>query len=139
MLPDATTADSVFIHDRTQEIPVLVLANLILRFPTSNLLVQRVEQLLTRRRASECSTLVQRAAKTSAIDVAFRCAIERDAQAIHQIDDLRRPVGHFLHGRLMVEKVTTVNRIVEVLPLVITLLTRVVVDGVDSTLCTNTM
>jgi len=65
---------------------------------------------------------------------AFGGAIERDAQAIHEVDDARAPIAHFLHGRLMLEKVAAIDRVVEMLPLVVALLTREVVDAVDPAL-----
>ena len=65
---------------------------------------------------------------------AFRRAIERDAQPIHQVDDLRPPIGHFLDRRLMLQKVAAVDRVVEVQPLAVALLPRHVVDAVDAAL-----
>ncbi len=68
---------------------------------------------------------------------AFAGAVERHAQPVHQVDDFRSPVGHFLDGRLVIQKVTAVNRIVEVLPLVVAQLSRLIVAAVDPALCTN--
>ena len=47
------------------------------------------------------------------------------------------PIAHFLHRRLMLQKVAAVNRVVEVLPLVVALLPRQIVDAVDAPLGTN--
>ena len=59
------------------------------------------------------------------------------AQPIHQVDDLRPPIGHFLHRRLVLQKVAAIDRVVEVQPLVVALLPRQVVDAVDAALRTD--
>ena len=102
--------------------------------PAADLLVERVEQLLAGRGAGEGGALEERAAEAALIAKAFRRAIERHAQAIHQVDDLRPPLGHFLDRRLMLQEVAAVDGVVEVQPLAVALLPRDVVDAVDAAL-----
>ena len=106
-------------------------------FPASDLLVQSIEKLLTGGGSSKRSPLVKGPAKASAIDVTFGGSIEGNAQAIHQDDDLRGPVGHLFDRRLVWKEVTAVDRIVEVIPLVVPLLTGLIVDAIDTPLGTD--
>ena len=50
---------------------------------------------------------------------------------------LRRPFGHFLDRRLVLQKVAAVDRVVEVQPLAVPLLPSDAVDGVDAPLGTD--
>ena len=63
--------------------------------PAADLLVERVEQLLAGGRAGERGPLEQRAAEAALIAKAFGRAIERHAQAVHQVDDLAGPSRSF--------------------------------------------
>ena len=55
VLSDAAAADAVVVEHRGEEVPELELPNLALRFPATHLFVQRVQQLLSRRRSGKCS------------------------------------------------------------------------------------
>jgi hypothetical protein len=102
--------------------------------PAAHLLVERVQQLLPCRGAGEGRPLEQRAAKAALIAEALGRTIERHAEAVHEIDDPRAPVAHFLDRRLMLQEVAPVDRIVEVLRLVVALLPREAVDAIDAAL-----
>src|SRR5690606_8557064 len=99
--------------------------------------VEGVEQLLAGGGAGKRRSLVQRSAETATIDEAFGRAVKGYAEPIHQVDNFRRPVGHFLHGRLMLEEVAAIDGIIEMLPLAVAQLPRLVVDAVDATLSTH--
>ena len=117
-----------------EEIPEFVLRDLAVDFPAADLLVEGIEQLLAGRRAGEGGALEQRAAEAALIAKTFRRAIERHAQPVHQVDDPRPPLGHFLDGRLVLQKVAAVDRVVEVQPLAVALLAGERVDAVDAAL-----
>ena len=131
---DAPRQRAVVVENRAEEIPEFVLRDLAGHFPAAHLLVQRVEQLLAGGGAGKGGALEERAAEAALIAKAFGRAIEGHAQAIHQVDDPRRPIGHFLDRRLMLQEVAAVDRVVEVLPLVVALLPREIVDAVDAAL-----
>ena len=96
-------------------------------FPAAALFVQRVQQLLAGGGSGESRALVKRAAKPPAVEEPFLGAIERHAQPVHQVDDPRRPVGHLLDGRLMLQEVAAVDGVVKVLPFAVAQLARLVV------------
>jgi hypothetical protein len=101
ILPHAAATDAIVVEDRFQKIPELVFGDLALDFPTANLIVERIEQLLSGRRTGERRPLEERAAEAALIAKTLWRSIEGNAQPIHQVDDLGRPVGHLLDGRLM--------------------------------------
>ena len=107
-----------------KEVPKLVLLYLTRDFPAADLLVQCVEQLLPRRRAGKCRPLEERAAEPPLVAKTLWRAIERNAQPIHEIDDLGAPFGHFLDRRLMLQKISAVDRVIKVQPFVVALLPR---------------
>src|SRR4029078_12459587 len=101
VLTNCAAADAVIVEHRAQKIPEFALAVFTSAIPAAPLLVERVQELLTGRRAGEGGPLKQRAAEATTIEVAFGSAIEGDAEAGHEVDDFRPPIGHFLHRRLM--------------------------------------
>ena len=103
-------------------------------FPAADLLVEGVEQLLAGGGPGEGRAVVERAAEAALVAKAFGRAVEGHAQAVHQVDDPRGPVGHFLDRRLVLQEVAAVDRVVEVLPLVVAELPGEVVDAVDAAL-----
>src|SRR5262249_43449878 len=103
-------------------------------FPAADLFVERVEQLLAGGRTGEGRALVERAAEAAAVEAAFGRAIERHAEAIKQVDDLGAPVAHFLDGRLVIEEVAAVDRVVKMLVFVVALRAGDLVDAVDAAL-----
>ena len=102
--------------------------------PAADLLVERVEQLLAGRCAGEGGPFEERAAEAALVAEAFLRAVERDAEAVHQVDDLRPLVDHLLDGRLVLQEVAAVDGVVEVEPLAVALLAGEVVDRVDAAL-----
>ena len=124
---------------RPEKVPEFVLLHFAGNFPTAHLLVEGIEKLLAGGGAGERRSFEQRAAKAALIAKALRSAVERNAQSIHQVNDPRPPLAHFLYRRLVLQKIAAVNRVVEMEPLVITLLPRYRVDAVDppwaQTLC----
>src|SRR5690606_26170060 len=105
----------------------------------TDLLIERVKQLLAGGRSGECGSLIESSTEPTLIAKSFRSAIEGDAKSIHQVDNSRSPEGHFLDGGLMLQEVAAVNGIVEMEPLVVSLLTGQLVDAIDSALGTHTM
>ena len=95
VLRDRAAAAAVVVEHRAQEIPALVHRDRAGGVPAAHLLVEGVEQLLAGGGAGERGALEQRAAEAALIAKAFRRAVERDAQAVHQVDDPRAPVGTF--------------------------------------------
>ena len=118
---------------------ILILGDVAFRFPAADLLVEGVDQLLTGGGAGECGALEQRATETALIAETFGRSVKCHAQTIHQIDDARRAVTHFLDGRLMLKEVTAIDRVVKVKIFAISLCTGHFVDRVDTTLSANAM
>ena len=139
ILADRTAAPARVIDHGLQKIPELPLLHLASNFPPPHLLIQGIEKLLTGRRTSKGSPLVERATKSPLVAEALRCAVERHSEPIHQVNNARTPFRHFLDGRLMLEEVTAVDGVIKVLPLVVALLPCLRVDTVDATLCARGM
>src|SRR5580704_14178882 len=99
----------------------------------ANLFVERVEQLLAGGCASKSGAVIQCATKAAVIEETFRGAIEHDAHAIEQIDDRRGFLAHAFDQRLISQKISTVDGVVEMLGDGIAF-TLLIFRGVDSTL-----
>ena len=80
----------------------------------ADLLVERVEELLARRRAGERGAVEERASEAAEVEQAFGRAVERHAHAVEHVDDARRRVRHPLDRRLVGEEVAAVGRLFEV-------------------------
>ena len=91
------------------------LLDLALGLVAAHLLVERVEQLLAGGCAGERGAVVERAAKAPEIEQTFGSAIEGHAHAVQQVDDGGRGLAHGLHRRLIGQKVSAVDGVVEVL------------------------
>ena len=100
----------------------------------ARLLVERVEELLAGGRAREVGALVERPAEEAEVVPALGGPVERHAHAVEEVDDLRCPVGHLVHGGLLGQEVPAVDGLLEVLPLAEALLARDVVARVDAAL-----
>ena len=74
---------------------------------------------------------------TPTIEKPFLSPVKGYSETIHQIDDLGSPVSHFLDGWLVLQKIAAVHGGVEVLPLRIAKLSRLIIAAVDATLSTN--
>ena len=136
VLRDDTAADALFVLDDLDEFPELILLDAALYFPTANLLVESVEELLARRGASEDRALVLLAAEVTEVENAFSRARERHAHAVEHLDELRCSFDHALDSELVSEEVAAVDRIIEVLVDRVMLTLRVHA-GVDAALCTE--
>jgi len=101
------------------------------------LFVQSIKKLLASGCSSEGCSFVECSTEASAIDVTFGSSVEGHAEPIHQVDDLGSPVSHLFDGWLVLKEVTAVDRIVEVVPFVVPLLARLIVDAVDAALGTH--
>ena len=110
-----------------------------LDFPAANLLVQGIEQLLSRGGPGEGRPLVQRAAEESA----GRGSLRTTRLKVTQSRSMRSmilggPVGQFLDPGESAGGIFTVDRVVEVLPLAVAQLPPgQVVDAVDAALGTD--
>jgi len=131
VLADRTAAPPGVVDDGGEKVPELVLADLPLDLEPPHLFIEGVEELLPGRGPGKGRPLVERAAEAALIAESLRRPVERHAEPIHEIDDPRAPIGHFLDRRLVLEEVTAVDGVVEVLPLGVPLLTREGVDAVD--------
>ena len=136
VLRDDAAADAVLVLDDADEFPELILLDAALDFPTANLLVERIEELLTRRRAGETGALVLLTAEVAKVEVAFRRAREGNAHAVEHLDELRRRLDHALDRDLVSEEVAAVDRIIEVLVNAVMLALRVHA-GIDAALRTQ--
>jgi len=77
---------------------------------------------------------VERAAEETQSKVPFVGAVERDADAVEEVDDLWCLAGHVEDGGLVGEEVAADDGFVEVLPFGVALLACDVVAGVDAAL-----
>ena len=133
VLRDDAAADAVLVFDDADEFPELVLLDAALDFPAANLLVERVEKLLPRRRAGEAGALVLLSAEVAEVEVAFWRARKGNAHAVEHLDELRSCLDHALDRDLVREEVAAVDRIIEMLINAVMLALRVHA-GVDAAL-----
>ena len=115
VLCDDTAADTLFVLDDLDEFPELILLDAALYFPTANLLIESVEELLARRGAGEDRALVLLAAEVAEVEDTFSRARERHTHAVEHLDELRSSFDHALDSELVSEEVAAVDRIIEVL------------------------
>src|SRR5690606_31867750 len=106
---------------------------------TANLFIEGVQQLLPGGRPRKRGPLEQRAAETALVTKAFCGPVEWHAKPVHQVDDTRAPIGHFLYRWLMLQEVAAVHRVVQVQVFAVPLLARGAVYAIDSTLRTGAM
>jgi len=99
---------------QAEELPRFVLANETLDLVAAHLLVQRIEELLTRRRARERRPVKPGPAEAPKVEQALQGPVEHDAHAVEEVDDSRRRIAHRLDGSLVREEVAAVDRVVEV-------------------------
>src|SRR5580692_10781949 len=79
----------------------------------ADLFVEGVEELLASGGSGEGSAVIERAAETAIVEEAFGRAIEHDAHAIEEIDDVGCFVAHALDERLIGKEIATVDGVVE--------------------------
>src|SRR5207253_3725870 len=87
-------ADTVSVEHGREKFPVFVLLYLAFGLVASDLLVERIEELLARSCSSERGAVVERASEAAEIEQTFGRAIERNAHPVEQIDDAGRSVAH---------------------------------------------
>ena len=110
---DPAAGALLVLHER-EVLPVLELADQPLRLVAADLLVERVQELLARRRAGERGAVVHRSAEAAEVEQTLGGAVERHPHAIEEVDDRGRRVAHPFHGRLLEEEVAAADRVVEV-------------------------
>ena len=80
------------------------------------MLVQRVEELLTGSGPRERGAVIECSAEAAKIEQTLRSAVKGHAHAVEKVNDGGSRVAHRFHGRLVGEKVSAVNGVVEMLP-----------------------
>ena len=101
VLRNDTTANAVFILDDFDEFPEFIFLDAALNFPAANLLVESIEELLTRGGAGKYGTLVLLAAEVTEVKHTFRRTRERHAHAVKHLDQLRSCFNHALNSQLV--------------------------------------
>ncbi len=84
--------DAFGIEDSGEKLPAFVLLYFSFGLVAANLLVERVEELLSSGGAGKGGAVVERAAEAAEIEQAFGSAVEGHAHAIEQVDDARVPL-----------------------------------------------
>src|SRR5262249_54566317 len=107
------------------------------RLPSTNLFIERVEQLLAGGSACKRRSLVKCPAESAAVDRPFGRTVEWNPQPIEQVDHSRSPVAHFFDRRLMLKEIAAVNGVVEMQMLGIALAAGHIADAVDAALSTD--
>ena len=130
-MADRAAAPPGVVDNGGEKVPKLVLADLPLDLEPPHLLIESVEELLAGRGPGEGGPLVERPTEAALIAESLRRPVERHAEPVHEIDDPWAPVGHLLDRRLVLEEVTAVDGVIEVLPLGVPLLPGEGVDAVD--------
>ena len=77
-----------------EHLPTLVLCYFAGDFPTTDLFIECVKQLLPGRSSRECSAMMERPAKPAKVHQPFFGPREWHAHPVKQIDDLGRHIGH---------------------------------------------
>ena len=106
-------ADARFVQHRGQERPAFVFFYLAFGLEAAHLFVEGVENLLAGSGAGECGAIEERAAEAAIIEKALSRAIEHDAHAIEEIDQVGRVIAHRFYGGLVGEEIAAVNRVVK--------------------------
>ena len=106
----------MIVEHKREHLPALVFVDLAGDFPFADLLIERVQKLLSGRGSGKRRPMMQRSAKAAKIEQAFVCSRKRHAHSIEEINDLRRHVAHPLDRRLVGQKVAAINRVVKMLP-----------------------
>ena len=104
--------DTIVKHER-EHLPAFILVDLALRFPLSDLFVERVKELLTRRGSGKRRAMKKSSPKAPKVKQPLGSTIEHDAHSVKQINNLGRILAHRFYWRLVCEEVTTINRLVK--------------------------
>ena len=137
-LSNDTTADTILVLNNLDEFPELILVYAALNFPTANLLVESVEELLTSSGTSKASTLIFLTTEVTEVKNTFRGTGERYTHAVEHLYELWSSLNHALYSQLVCQEVTTVYSVIKMLINGI-VLTLGVHAGIDTTLGTEGM
>ena len=110
-----SAAHSAIIQNSGQKCEAFVFLNFSLGFVASHLFVERVKKLLTRRRSCKRGAVIKSAAKAPIIEQSFRSAIEHHAHAVQQINNSGSRFAHSFYQRLIGQKITAIDSVVEML------------------------
>ena len=138
VLGNDTTANAVFVLDDFDEFPELIFLNAAFNFPTANLLVESVEELLARRGTGKYGTFVLLATEVTEVKHAFRRTGERHAHAVKHVHEFRSCLNHAFNSQLVSQEVTAVYRVIEMF-IDGVMLTLGVHAGIHAALCTQGM
>ena len=100
--------------DNSQEFPALVFLHEVAVFPSSNLLIERVQQLLPRSRTGVSRAVLQRSAKAPEGKEPFAGPVEGNTHPVEQIYDRGRALRHPHNRWLVIQEVTPGDRVLEV-------------------------
>ena len=103
------------VKDGGEKLPALELAHVAGGLVASDLLIERVQQLLPGSSAGEGGAVVKRAAEAAEVEQPLGSAVEGHAHAVQQIDDGWRGLAHSLHRGLVGQKVAAIDGVIEVL------------------------
>ena len=115
VLGNDTTANTVFVLDDFDEFPELIFLNAAFDFPTANLLVESIEELLASRGTSKYRTFILLTTEVTEVEDAFSRTRERYAHAIEHLDEFRSSLNHAFYSQLVSEEITAVYRIIKML------------------------
>ena len=138
ILGNDTTANAVLVLDDLDEFPELILLHAALDFPTANLLIKSIQQLLTSRRTGEAGTFILLTTEVTEIEDTFSRTRERYAHAIEHLDELWSSFNHAFYSQLISQEVTAIYGIIEMLINAVVLALRIHA-GVDAALCAQRM
>ncbi len=108
-------ADACVVEDGGEKCKTFELFDFAFGFVAADLFIEGVEKLLAGGGAGEGGAVIKRAAETAIVEEALGRAIEHDAHAIEEIDDVGGFVAHALDERLIGEEIAAVNGVVKML------------------------
>src|ERR1700691_179402 len=107
-------SDAVSVEHGGEKFPVLVLFYLAFGLVAANLLVERIEKLLSGGGSGKSGAVIKRASEAAKIKQSFGRAIKGNTHAVEQINDTGSGFAHGLDRRLVGEEIAAVNCVVEV-------------------------
>ena len=111
---DAAAAAAV-VEDYREKFPQLELAHLTVHLESPHLLIQGIEDLLSRRGPGERRPVMLRPAKAPEIQQTLRGPVKHHAHSVQQVDDAGSGVAHHLDRWLVGQKISAVDAVVEML------------------------
>ena len=101
VLRNDTAANTVFILDDLDEFPEFIFLYAALNFPTANLLVESVEELLARCGTGKYRTFVLLTTEVAEVKHTFRRTREGHAHAVEHMHELRSCFNHAFNSQLV--------------------------------------